>query len=233
MLKEMKKDSNIEVAIFENPGEFEFSENYETDTEKTALVKKIEALVRTSMEYSDYISFLRTNVGMDSCAFFNNVSKSNNKKIRIEVHHTPLTLFDITKLVLDKAIDEGEEINALLIAEKVTRIHYMNQVGLIPLSKTLHEVVHNSDKLVIPMYMIYGDYRTFLKEYEDQLEKKENQGIYKKIEDMLTRTKELNEHSFDVLQEKFTYIKVDGFEMPIKQGEVEVETKVDLETEAA
>lgn len=231
MLKETKKDSNIEVAVFENPGEFEFSENYETDTEKTALVKKIEALVRASMEYSDYISFLRTNVGMDSCAFFNNVSKSNNKKIRIEVHHTPLTLFDITKLVLDKAIDEGEEINALLIAEKVVRIHYMNQVGLIPLSKTLHEVVHNSDKLVIPMYMIYGDYRAFLKEFEDQLEKKENQGIYKKIEDMLERTKELNSHSYDVLKEKFTYIKVDGFEMPVKQGEVE--TKVDLEETAA
>ena len=53
-----------------------------TDTEKEAIVKHAEALCRASMEYSDYIAYLRANVGMDACAFFNNISKSNNKKIQ-------------------------------------------------------------------------------------------------------------------------------------------------------
>ena len=179
-----KENDNIEVMVIDNPGEYEYQENYETDTEKEAIVKQAEALCRASMEYSDYIAYLRSNVGMDACAFFNNISKANSKKIRIEVHHAPLTLFDIIKLVLDRAIRTGDEINPMLLAEEATRIHYMNQVGLIPLSKTLHEVVHNSDKLVIPMYMVYGDFRAFLENFSEELEMKENSHIKATIQKM-------------------------------------------------
>lgn len=226
-----KENDNIEVMVIDNPGEYEYQENYETDTEKEAIVKQAEALCRASMEYSDYIAYLRSNVGMDACAFFNNISKANSKKIRIEVHHAPLTLFDIIKLVLDRAIRTGDEINPMLLAEEATRIHYMNQVGLIPLSKTLHEVVHNSDKLVIPMYMVYGDFRAFLENFSEELEMKENSHIKAKIQKMIDQTRELNDKSFDVLKEKFTYITVDGFEMPVKiedkeEAEKEVTNKV-------
>lgn len=226
-----KENDNIEVMVIDNPGEYEYHENYETDTEKEAIVKQAEALCRASMEYSDYIAYLRSNVGMDACAFFNNISKANSKKIRIEVHHAPLTLFDIIKLVLDRAIRTGDEINPMLLAEEATRIHYMNQVGLIPLSKTLHEVVHNSDKLVIPMYMVYGDFRAFLENFSEELEMKENSHIKAKIQKMIDQTRELNDKSFDVLKEKFTYITVDGFEMPVKiedkeEAEKEVTNKV-------
>lgn len=226
-----KENDNIEVMVIDNPGEYEYQENYETDTEKEAIVKQAEALCRASMEYSDYIAYLRSNVGMDACAFFNNISKANSKKIRIEVHHAPLTLFDIIKLVLDRAIRTGDEINPMLLAEEATRIHYMNQVGLIPLSKTLHEVVHKSDKLVIPMYMVYGDFRAFLENFSEELEMKENSHIKAKIQKMIDQTRELNDKSFDVLKEKFTYITVDGFEMPVKiedkeEAEKEVTNKV-------
>ena len=226
-----KENDNIEVMVIDNPGEYEYQENYETDTEKEAIVKQAEALCRASMEYSDYIAYLRSNVGMDACAFFNNISKANSKKIRIEVHHAPLTLFDIIKLVLDRAIRTGDEINPMLLAEEATRIHYMNQVGLIPLSKTIHEVVHKSDKLVIPMYMVYGDFRAFLENFSEELEMKENSHIKAKIQKMIDQTRELNDKSFDVLKEKFTYITVDGFEMPVKiedkeEAEKEVTNKV-------
>ena len=226
-----KENDNIEVMVIDNPGEYEYQESYETDTEKEAIVKQAEALCRASMEYSDYIAYLRSNVGMDACAFFNNISKTNSKKIRIEVHHAPLTLFDIIKLVLDRAIRTGDEINPMLLAEEATRIHYMNQVGLIPLSKTLHEVVHKSDKLVIPMYMVYGDFRAFLENFSEELEMKENSHIKAKIQKMIDQTRELNDKSFDVLKEKFTYITVDGFEMPVKiedkeEAEKEVTNKV-------
>ena len=226
-----KENDNIEVMVIDNPGEYEYQESYETDTQKEAIVKQAEALCRASMEYSDYIAYLRSNVGMDACAFFNNISKANSKKIRIEVHHAPLTLFDIIKLVLDRAIRTGDEINPMLLAEEATRIHYMNQVGLIPLSKTLHEVVHNSDKLVIPMYMVYGDFRAFLENFSEELEMKENSHIKAKIQKMIDQTRELNDKSSDVLKEKFTYITVDGFEMPVKiedkeEAEKEVTNKV-------
>lgn len=208
-----KKD-NIEVVVMKDAPEFEYTLTANTDTEKERIIKRVERIVRGSGEYRDYIAFLRQNVGMDACAFFNNVSKTTNRGIRIEVHHTPLTLYDIVKIVLEKYIQTGEEIDELMIAEEVTELHYQNQVGLIPLSKTLHEVVHNSDKLVIPMYMIFGNYTKFLREYEDYW--KDDKAITKKIELIIKRTKELTSNSFDVLKEKFTYIKVDGFELPVK-----------------
>ena len=45
---------------------------------------------------------------------------------------------------------------------------------------------------------------------------KENKHIKDKIEKMIENTRALNDKSFDVLKEKFTYITVDGFEMPVK-----------------
>lgn len=220
------KSSNIEVVVMKDVPEMEYKVSVATDNEKVRLIKKIERIVRSSGEYRDYISFLRQNVNMDACAFFNNVTKQTNRKIKIEVHHAPLTLYDIVKIVVEKYIQTGEQLDDLLIAEEVTKIHYNNRVGLIPLSKTLHEVVHSSDKLTIPMYMIFGNYTKFLREYEEYW--KDDKSITQKIETMIKRTKELNEHSFDVLKERFTYIKVDGFEVPVKiedAGDVENEVK--------
>lgn len=221
-----EKNPNITVEVLEKPEEVSYIEHYETSTEKGALVKRIEALVRSSMEYGDYIMYLRNNVGMDACAFFNNISKSSNKKVRIEVHHAPLTLFDISKIVLDHAINCGEEIDDLLIAEEVMRIHYMNQVGLIPLCKTLHEVVHKSEKITIPLYMVFGDFRAFLDRYSEELDMEENAPIRNKIKKAIERTKELKtEELSDTLKTNFTYLKVDGFELPVKMDEVEESDK--------
>lgn len=220
------KNDNIEVVVMKDVPEMEYVLTVNTDAEKDRVIKRIERIVRGSGEYRDYIAFLRQNIGMDACAFFNNVSKETNRKIRIEVHHAPLTLYDIVKIVLEKYIQTGEVLDDLMIAEEVTKIHYNNQVGLIPLSKTLHEVVHNSEKLTLPMYMIFGDYSKFLREYEPYWEN--DKAITKKIELMIKRTKELNSGSFDVLKEKFTYIKVDGFELPVKiedENEVQEEVK--------
>lgn len=223
------KNDKIEVVVVKDVPEMVYKESIATDVEKDRLIKRIERVIRSSGEYRDYIAFLRQNIGMDACAFFNNISKAGNRKIKIEVHHTPLTLYDIVKIVLEKAIQTGEEIDDLLIAEEVVRIHYNNQVGLIPLSKTLHEVVHNSTKLTIPIYMIFGNYLKFLREYEEYWQ--DDKVIAKKIELAVERTKELTKSSFDVLKERFTYIKVDGFELPVKlEDEKEVTTEVQKNT---
>lgn len=221
-----QKNDNIEVVVMKDVPEMEYSVSVNTDNEKHRLITRIERIVRSSGEYRDYIAFLRQNIGMDACAFFNNVSKQTNRKIKIEVHHAPLTLYDIVKIVLEKYIQTGEVLDDLMIAEEVVKIHYNNQVGLIPLSKTLHEVVHNSEKLTLPMYMIFGNYTKFLREYEEYWEN--DKAIRTKIELMVKRTKELNSGSFDVLKERFTYIKVDGFELPVKiedENEVQEEVK--------
>lgn len=212
-------DNTIDVVMVDEPEEMVYQNGYKNSKDKDRLIKRIERYVRGSMEYKDYIAFLRENMNMDACAFFNNISKEGGKRIRIEVHHAPLCLYDIVAIVLKKYEEEGIPLNDLMIADEVMKLHYENMVGLIPLSKTIHEVIHKSktEKIVIPAYMIYGDYKKFLEEYGDYTEDYEQ-----KVLDMIEVTKQLKKESFSALEKKYTYLEVDGFTMP---------TKIELEKE--
>lgn len=202
------------VRNLEKMSRCEYSVRMDSERDLDKLIKRIERIVRSSMEYRDIMAFLRQNVDFDKCAFFNQVSKEDNTKIRIEIHHEPLTLYDIVKTVLEKYIKEGMEIDDLYIAEEVMELHYANMVGLIPLSKTIHQVVHKSDKIIIPIHMCYGNYQKFLDMYGKYLE--DDDPIWDKIEQKIDDTKKLRKQDYDPLVVEFTYLNIDGFEIPQK-----------------
>ena len=108
-------------------------------------------------EYRDYIAYLKEYVDMTHCAFFNNVENSQGSRVRIEIHHEPLTLYDIVKTVVNKHIDEGIPLNDFFIADEVMLLHYTNKVGLVPLSKSVHQIIHNSNELIIPLDLLLVD----------------------------------------------------------------------------
>lgn len=210
------KKKYIKTIKLSAPTIMEYSVAPSSAKELNKFVKRCEKVVRSSQEYKDYISFLRENVDMDRCAFFNNISNSSNRRIRIEIHHEPFTLYDIVMTVVNKFIAEGIPLNDLMIADEVMELHYNNMVGLIPLSLTIHQVVHNSDKIIIPINLCYGDFRKFLEEYEEYIP----EGLYEKLESKIAATKLINGQSFDALQPQFEYIEVDGVKLPQK---VEIE----------
>ena len=173
------------------------------------------------MEYRDYINFLKEHMDLNKCAFYQKVCQTKSdgrRRISIELHHEPFTLFDYVATVLDKHIYEGREINALLIADEVLELHYSNKVGLIPLSKTIHQVYHNSSKLKIPLNMVYGDYSTFLSEYESY---DYADILYDKLELKIKDTKNITEEDFDAFRINYTYIDVPQYDdvekMDVKQ----------------
>lgn len=133
----------------------------------------IEKEVRQSFEYREMIHFIKNNYDMDQCAFIQ-YDPSDTYNISIEIHHYPFTLFDITVIVYKKRVYYGEAIETRMIAKEVTMLHYKLLVGLIPLSKTVHQLVHDS-KLFIPVGNVFGNYRKFVDTYkafcdEEQLE---------------------------------------------------------------
>lgn len=203
------KSDYIDVMKLSPMEEMDYTFGWRNANEKKKFIKRCEKYIRSSMEYRDYISFLKENIGMNACAFFNNIENGNGKRVRIEVHHAPFTLYDLVSIVINKYEAEGLPLNDLDISDEVMKIHYQNQVGLIPLSKTLHEVIHNSDKLVIPMYMIYGDYKKFWEDYGEY-----GEDFQYKLEDLVEVTKNLKKDSFSTLDKKFTYIEVDGYTIP-------------------
>lgn len=185
----------------------------DTSTDKAIdrVIKNIENIIRSSPEYRDYIKFLKENVDMDKCAFFNNVSSNNSSKVKIEVHHEPLTLYDYVSIVLNKHMAEKSGmVNEYEVAEEVMELHYKDLVGLIPLSITLHEMVHSSDKVKIPLHLVYGDYISFINQYSDYVDSK----IIDKLDKKIADTKLLSEKSFDDISINFSYLDVDGFKLP-------------------
>lgn len=136
----------------------------EDDKQLKKYFKNIEMEIRSSFEYRQMIKYLKDYMGMDNCSFIQ-VSSRDNFNIRIEIHHYPFSLYDIVTIVYGKRIYYQEPIDVELVAKEVTMLHYKLLVGLIPLSKTVHQLAH-AGKLFIPIENILGRYQLFIDFYK-------------------------------------------------------------------
>lgn len=179
------------------------------DKDKIKLIKTVEGIVRRSTEYKQYIKFLKDEIDMRCCSYFQNINNKEGKRISIEIHHEPFTLFDITQIVVEKTIYNDEEINPLLIAEEVMRLHYRDMVGLIPVSITVHQLIHDG-KLFVPLQNVYGDYTKFIQEYAECIPT----DIHNMLEMKLKISKDIDSVDNSILEKKYVYLDVDGFSLP-------------------
>lgn len=156
-------DNNI--IKLNNVPEFDFvTWDLEDEKEFKKYISTIEKEVRGSYEYRAMIKYLRENMNMDQCSFIK-VSNRDNYNIKIEIHHYPFTLYDIVLIVYRKRLDTKESLEVQMVAKEVMMLHYKLLVGLIPLSTTVHELVH-AGKLFIPVQNVIGRYRLFLDFYK-------------------------------------------------------------------
>lgn len=208
----MKKEKTLYIKDIEKPS---YSVCLSSDKDAIKFIKRVERIVRTSTEYRDYIAFLKEYVDMTACTFFNKVDSAESRKIHVEIHHEPLTLMDIVSVVTNKWIADGIPLNDLLIADEVMELHYCNLVGLVPLSKTVHETIHhNNPNAIIPLYVVYGNYKEFIVQYEDYL----TDDIIDKLQRKIAATKAVTDSSFQLYELGFETINVDGVEMLQKIG---------------
>ena len=164
-----------------------YEEYYDDDKAYVRFVKMIERSIRGSSEMKKYMSYLKRNMKMDNCAILNGVSM---EEVAIELHHYPFTLFDITSIVLQSYIRNNKSYSTISIANEVVKIHYENIIGLIPLSKTIHELAH-AGEVFIPLQQVYGNYKEFISRY--------NSGMYS---EHLTMLKQLIKMSTDEASQK-------------------------------
>lgn len=208
-LESYENNSLIDKLHIHQPRKSKPSNMVTSDKDVYKLIKTVERTVRSSLEYKDYIAFLRDKIDMKQCAFFNNVSIKQGKRVSIEIHHEPFTLYDIVSIVVKKFIHESRELDIFDISDEVMRLHYANMVGLIPLSKTVHGLVHDG-KVFIPMQIVYGNYLEFIEEYNDFIP----DDIKSMLQVKIHMSKEINELEADILEKKYVYLDVDGFTLP-------------------
>lgn len=163
------KDYN-EVSI--NPNEFSLRYNIEMlfdEKIKIKFIKKVESIIRRSMEYKKYTNIiLKQELDITRCVAIPGIDLNDIKAYGLlEFHHYPLTLFDIVSIELNKLVMEGERyISPYLLADTVVRLHYKNLVGLVPLSITVHELVHGGQYFINRKYVISNLWRKYVDSHE-------------------------------------------------------------------
>ena len=167
----------------------------------------IEKTVRNSFEYRyKWLKYLKEYVDMNQCSFYQNVSNVDTSKIRIEIHHEPLSLYDIVVTVFNKRVAFHESLEVEMVAKEVMYHHFAMSVGVIPLAETVHELVHNH-YLFIPTTKVYGNYKKFVQEYEPYMPI-ECIDALKKIEEY-TMAYDGEEYK-QLLDRKYIYVDVTG-----------------------
>lgn len=139
------------------------------DKERRKYFDSIKKICRGSFEYKKLINYLRDNMNMNKCSFMENVSNVDSFKIKIHIHHEPFTLEDIVKTVYNKRMRLRQSLDENMVAEEVMYLHYSLLVGLIPLSETVHQLVHNN-YLFVPMDKVFGNVEKFIEVYGEYMD---------------------------------------------------------------
>lgn len=163
-IKEEKIDFNISISEFD----MGISAIESEDELDPKTIKFIERQIRNSYEYRNYIKYLKEELDLTKCALIPSID-TKDINVSLEFHHFPFTLYDLSDIVARSMIDASDKpVSTIEVAEKVMQEHYENKVGLVPLTKTLHEMAHNNS-VVIPLDKVNGNYKAFIQEYRQYI----------------------------------------------------------------
>ena len=146
--------------------EFNLSNSIIDDSEEKKLIRSAEKLIRTSKEYSYYLGFLKQDLGMTRCSVMPNLDAETNS---LEMHHYPFTLYELCEIVMKKQFASNIPVNTFTIADEVLRLHYDNVIGLVPLSVTVHQLVH-AGRIFLKLSQTFGNISQFITVYQEYID---------------------------------------------------------------
>ena len=177
-MKEKNKEYNLESLskaekeilltnddnVFELPGsQFNLPlriKTFPSAKEFEAFIKNVEKMVRFSLEYRLWTNYITEHLGNTHCA----ITKESMNECSIQIHHHPITLYNVVKGVLNKFLSTEQEFSSFDVSTKVIELHFQNKVGWIPLVSSLHEKYH-AGFLNLPIELVGGDYKYILQSY--------------------------------------------------------------------
>jgi len=159
----IEEKDNLEIKSETSPFSecIYFTKFYEERIYKK-FIKNTERLIRNSKEYKMYIELLKNN--LKALNFDNILSSITSNDADIELHHYPFSLYDLIDVVSTNKFIEKEKFTSFTIGKEIMQLHFMNLVGLVPLTITNHELAHNGD-LFISEKQIFGDYKKIIEIY--------------------------------------------------------------------
>jgi len=126
-------------------------------------IKSVKLMVRTSEEYKEFINYVKTYQGLKYCSFLGNIDDCEGE-VTIEIHHTPLTIHEVIEVIAGHLIMEKKPITTYDIAHITMEEHFLQNVGVVPVSKTMHELIHDG-KINVNIDQVFGNISRFLQKY--------------------------------------------------------------------
>lgn len=161
--------SNVEsLELYSDSHPFRLSlriNNFDSETAYKKFVKNCELLVRRCNEYKMWKDYIIDILQVNSCM----ITHEEVGQVTIDVHHHIPSLFTLICALVNKKIDNSQEFCSFDIAQEAISLHFQNKIGYTTLIKTMHEKFHNGH-LQIPIGLVKGDYRWFIREYSKYLE---------------------------------------------------------------
>jgi len=164
-----KKETDPKALVQENP-KFEVPhaafnlplrrDAFTSPIDYKKFVKSVERLVRGSMEYKEWVTYLKNELNIQECE----ITHERDSECSIEIHHHPISLYNICSIVLDTVMENKEKFSTFDIAQIVISLHFMNKVGYVPLLKSIHEKYHNGF-LLIPIELCHGQWKEILLDF--------------------------------------------------------------------
>jgi len=126
--------------------------------EYNKFVSNIKRLVRSTLEYSTWVSFIKHEKNL--CQY----THESTTALTVDLHHHPYSMENIVKIVLAKQLAVNSKTTTIDVVKEVLQLHYDNKVGYVLLIKSLHEKFHNG-YLKIPIEIVNGKWKKFEEEY--------------------------------------------------------------------
>lgn len=163
---EKNTEYDIDISSYDvDSASLEFEEDL---NEK--VISYIEKEIRGSYEYKKFTQYLKNELDLTKCSLLPGID-CNEGAASLEFHHYPLNLYEITEVIgkqMLNSLTEDEKISCFEISERVMEEHYKGNIGVIPLTKTLHDMAHNRT-IIIPISKVNGNYKKFITKYSSYI----------------------------------------------------------------
>jgi len=129
-------------------------DNFSCEKDFDKFIKYVEKIVRCSIEYRYWVSFITDNLGCNTCS----LTKESMSETDVEVHHHPIMLYTICRCITTDFLNSRKQFCSFDVATKVIELHFQNKIGYVTLLSDIHKKYHDGFQQ-IPIEMIHGDYK--------------------------------------------------------------------------
>ena len=116
---------------------------------------------RRTRTYKNYKAYLHS-IGLDRCQKLGSLT---TEMVTIEMHHNILTIFEIALMITEHVLNTVGKCSTFDIIFLLKQEHKSNHRPIVMLSKTPHEMYHDSSENYIPLDMTFGQWWVLLSNY--------------------------------------------------------------------